>query len=154
VHQLSRNAAVEATLGAVIIGIVGVLGTLPPASHAHHHVEQAIPADATFQHIHGEDGMADVMIEPGRVGSARATIHLLDNDLESLPARQVTLTLTPPAPGRPPVTLPATPVDSDSWQVTGVELPEPGNWTVTVTAVINPTRTLVLTAPIVIDPGQ
>jgi putative copper resistance protein D len=154
VHQLSRNAAVEATLGAVIIGIVGVLGTLPPASHAHHHVEQAIPADATFQHIHGEDGMADVMIEPGRVGSARATIHLLDNDLESLPARQLTLTLTPPAPGRPPVTLPATPVDSDSWQVTGVELPEPGNWTVTVTAVINPTRTLVLTAPIVIDPAQ
>jgi putative copper resistance protein D len=154
VRHLSRNAAIEATLGAMIIGIVGVLGTLPPASHAHHHVEEAIPSDASFQHIHGEDGMADVMIEPGRVGTARATIHLLNNDLESLAARQVTLTLTPPASGSPPATLTATPVDSDSWQVTGVELPQPGNWTVTVTAVINPTRTLVLTAPIVIEPGQ
>jgi putative copper resistance protein D len=151
-RQLSRNAAIEASLGAVIIGIVGVLGTLPPASHAHHHVEQAIPADASFQHIHGEDGMADVMIEPGHVGTAQATIHLLNNDLESFPARQVTLTLTPPVSGSPPVSLPATPVDDDSWQVSGVELSQAGNWTVTVTAVINPSRTLVLTAPIVIDP--
>jgi hypothetical protein len=36
----------------------------------------------------------DVMIEPGRVGKANATIHLWNDDLETLDARDVTLTLT------------------------------------------------------------
>jgi hypothetical protein len=59
-RALCRNAAIEASFGAVIIGIVAVLGTLPPASHAHHEAPSgAIPAGASFQHIHGEDGMAD-----------------------------------------------------------------------------------------------
>ena len=54
------------------------------------------PADAILQHIHSEHGMADVMIEPGRVGTASVTIHLLNDDLETLNARDVTLTLTAP----------------------------------------------------------
>ena len=63
---LCRNATIEAALGAAIIAIVAVLGTLPPGSHANHHAaEGLIPPDAAFQHIHGEDGMADVTIEPG-----------------------------------------------------------------------------------------
>ncbi len=33
---LRRNAAIEAAAGAAIIGIVAVLGILPPASHLHH----------------------------------------------------------------------------------------------------------------------
>ena len=46
-RQLRRNAAIEASMGAVIIAIVAALGTLPPASHAHHHaIDGAIPADA------------------------------------------------------------------------------------------------------------
>ncbi|MGB6535695.1 MAG: copper homeostasis membrane protein CopD, partial [Xanthobacteraceae bacterium] len=57
-RRLRRNAAIEAFFGAAIIAIVAVLGTLPPASHAHHHAAEAIPAGASFQHIHGEDGMA------------------------------------------------------------------------------------------------
>src|ERR1700683_4768702 len=103
-RQLSRNAAVEAAIGAAIIAIVAALGTLPPGSHAHHHEsEGAVPPDAAFQHIHGIDGMADVMIEPGHVGTANASVHLLNDDLDTLAASEVTLALTGPTPGSKPI---------------------------------------------------
>ncbi len=35
-RQLQRNSLIEATMGLLILGIVGVLGTLPPAIHAMH----------------------------------------------------------------------------------------------------------------------
>jgi len=152
-RHLCRNASVEAAIGAAVIVIVAVLGTLPPASHAHHQgAEGPVPADASFQHIHGEDGMADVMIEPGRVGIANATIHLLNDDLETLPARALTLTLTAPTPGSKPGRHAAIQDADGLWHVDGVALTEPGNWTVTVDAVLDSDARLELTAPIVIDP--
>ena len=150
-RRLSRNATVEATMSAAIIGIVAALGTLPPASHAHHHAtSDGIPADATFQHIHSENGMADVMIEPGRVGKANATVHLWNDDLETLDAREVTLTLTAPMAGKPTTRIASRDPDG-AWHVDGVELTEPGNWTVTVRAVLGSGRHLDLEAPIVIN---
>jgi hypothetical protein len=81
---------------------------MPPASHVNHHAASAaIPADATCQHIHSEQGMADVIIEPGRVGTADVTIHLLNEDLTTLAASELTLTLTVPTPGSNPTTHPA-----------------------------------------------
>jgi copper resistance protein D len=157
VRRLKRNAALETAAGALILVIVAVLGTLPPGSHANHHPAGAIPADASFQHIHTTQGMADVMIEPGRVGAAtRVTIHLLDEDFAPLAAKAVTLTLTPPEAaekaGAKPVTRSALRDSDQAWQVDGIELPQPGNWIVTVSAVLGSGAPLVLEAPIVIDP--
>lgn len=153
-RQLRRNATVEVTAGAVIIGIVAVLGITPPASHAHHHsIEEVIPPDAAFQHIHSEHGMADVLIEPGRVGVGRVTVHLLDDDLETLGAREVTVSLTAPSGGSKPITRTAAQGSDDEWHVDGIALSEAGNWTVTVDAVLNSGRRLELVAPIVIDPN-
>jgi putative copper resistance protein D len=151
-RQLCGNAAIEAAMGAAIIAIVAALGTLPPGSHAHHHESEGlIPPDAAFQHIHGIDGMADVVIEPGHVGTANATIHLLNDDLETLPASDVTLTLTGPTPGSTPTTLAASKDPDGVWHVDGIQFPESGNWTVSVGAVLAPDKRLDLTAPIVID---
>jgi putative copper resistance protein D len=152
-RALCRNAAIEASFGAVIIGIVAVLGTLPPASHAHHEAPSgAIPADASFQHIHGEDGMADVLIEPGHVGTVSVTIHLLNDDLETLAAKAVTVTLTAPSRGGKSMTRMAAQDADGVWHVDGVQLPVPGNWTVSATAILTSNKRLALTAPIVIDP--
>lgn len=150
-HQLRRNAALEAILGAMVIGIVAVLGTLPPASHAHHEAPGPIPADASFQHIHTEHGMADVTVEPGHVGIASVTIRLWDADENPLAAQAVTLSLTPPVPGSKPITRSAALNPDGLWQVDGIELAQPGNWTVTVSAVLGPGQPLMLAAPIVID---
>ncbi len=149
---LRRNATIEVTAGAVIIGIVAVLGITPPASHAHHHsIEEVIPPDAAFQHIHSEHGMADVLIEPGRVGVGRVTVHLLDDDLQTLEAREVTVSLTAPDGGSKPIIHVAAPGPGDEWHIDAVALSEPGNWTVTVDAVLSSGRQLKLTAPIVIN---
>jgi copper resistance protein D len=157
VRQLKRNAMLETAAGTLILVIVAVLGTLPPGSHANHHPAGAIPADATFQHIHTTQGMADVMIEPGRAGAAaHVTIHLWDDDFALLPAKAVTLTLTPPEAaekaGAKPVMRAALQDSDQAWQIDGIELPQPGNWTVTVNAVLGAGPSLVLEAPIVIDP--
>ena len=153
-RRLRRNALLEATAGAIVLGIVGLLGTLPPGSHANYHPAGALPADATFQHIHTGQGMADVMIEPGRVGAAHATIHLWDEDFGILAAQSLTFTLTPPGPGGQSITRRAVQDADQAWQVDGIELSEPGNWTVTVNAVLGSGAPLILEAPIVIEPKQ
>lgn len=149
---LRRNAAIEAVFGGAIVVVVAALGTLPPASHASlHEHSSAIPADATFQHIHGEDGMADVTIEPGRVGTARATIQLWNDDFAPLRAHDVTLTLTAPSSGSKPSTRPALQNSDGAWIVDGVALTMPGNWIVEVRATLESGAPLDLKAPIVVD---
>ena len=151
-RQLRRNAALEESHGAAVIAVVAVLGTLAPASHAHHQeIEENIPADASFQHIHSEDGMADVMIEPGRVGTARATIHLLDDNLETLAAQQVTLTLVAPSGAGKPIMRAALQEPDGQWHVDGLSLAARGNWMVTINALLASNKRLELAAPIVID---
>jgi len=152
-RQLRRNAGAEATIGTIVIVIVAALGIMVPASHAvHHHAPSAsIPPDASFQHIHSEQGMADVMLEPGHVGTAQATIRLWNDDLETLAAREVTLTLTAPSPGSKPASHVARQDTDGAWIVDGVKLSEPGNWMVGVDAVLSSGKRLELDAPIVID---
>jgi hypothetical protein len=96
--------------------------------------------------------MADVLIEPGHVGTVRATIHLLNDDLETLAAKAVTVTLTAPTPGSKPMTRTAVQDADGAWHVDGLQLPVPGNWTVNVAAMLTSNKHLELTAPIVIDP--
>ncbi len=154
-RRLRRNAAIEALAGATVIAIVATLGTMAPAIHAAHlhPTYEAVPADAAFVHIHLVEGMADVTIRPGRTGRARATIRLWNEDFGPLEARQVSLTLTAPAAASQPTPLLARQRRDGAWQVDGIELSEPGNWTVTVDVVLDPTKRLTLTAPIVIEPG-
>jgi copper resistance protein D len=153
-RKLRRNAAIEVLAGAIVIAIVAALGTMAPAIHAaHQHPSYAaVPTDAAFVHIHLAEGMADVTIRPGRTGRARATIRLWDDDFEALNARQVSLTLTAPAAASQPTPLRARQGRDGAWQVDGIEFTEPGNWTVTVDVVLDQTKRLTLTAPIVIEP--
>jgi putative copper resistance protein D len=155
-RQLRRNAAIEALAGAIVIAIVAALGTMAPAIHAaHQHPTYGpVPADAAFVHIHLTEGMADVTIRPGRIGLARATIRLWNEDFEALNARQVSVTLTAPAAASQPTTRPARQGRDGAWQVDGIALSEPGNWTISVDVVLDQTKRLTLTAPIVIEPGQ
>jgi hypothetical protein len=150
-RRLCRNAVIETVAGALIIAVVSVLGTQPPANHGDHSTSGPLPADAAFQHIHSEEGMADVLIEPGRVGTGRVTIRLWNDDLETLPARSLTLTLTAPTAGSKPVTLSAVQQPDAAWIVDGIRLPQAGNWNVEVDAILGTGKRLELDAPIVID---
>ncbi|MGB6567379.1 MAG: hypothetical protein WBF02_08725, partial [Xanthobacteraceae bacterium] len=105
----------------------------------------------SFQHIHTEDGMANVTVEPGHVGTANVTIQLWDADGNELGARQMTLTLVPPAAGAASITRPALQDSDGLWHVERIKLLQPGDWTVTVNATLGPDKHVVLSAPIVID---
>ncbi len=151
-RQLRRNATVEASMGAAIIAIVALLGTLPPASHAQMQMSpSSLPPDAAYQHIHGEQGMVDVIIDPGHVGTAGVTLRLWNEDMEPLDARALTLTLTAPKAGSKAKTYTATRDQDGNWQVDGIDLAEPGNWAVAVDAVLDSNAHLKLAAEIVID---
>jgi putative copper resistance protein D len=155
VRRLQRNCLAETLFGFAALFAVGFLGTMAPAAHAHQHASNAaIPADAAFVHIHSTQGMADVMIVPGRTGTAQASIRLLDDDLAPLAAKSVTLTLTAPAQGSQPKMRAASLAADGAWRVDGIELSQPGNWIVEVAAVLGPGSRLSLDAAIVIGPKQ
>ena len=154
VRRLQRNCLAETLLGFAALFAVGFLGAMAPAVHAHHHATSAaIPADAAFVHIHSAQGMADVTINPGRIGAARATIRLLNDDLDPLAAERVTLTLTAPAQASKPLMRSAALASDGAWEVDGIELAQAGNWMVQVGAVLERGGQLSLAAPIVIGPS-
>jgi copper resistance protein D len=149
VRRLHHTSLAESGLGFAAVAVVGFLGAMAPASHTHH---DAVPEGAAFVHIHSNAGMADVTIMPGRVGTARATIRLLNDDFEPLAAERLILTLTPPGAAVQPVMRPAVKNQDGSWEIDGVALSQAGNWTVTIDAGLATKRRLLLDAPIAIEP--
>lgn len=150
VRWLYRTSLAETGLGFAAVAVVGFLGAMAPASHAHHNA--AVPEGAAFVHIHSNAGMADVTIVPGRVGTARATIRLWNDDFEPLAAQRLTFTLTPP--GGQPITWPAVQAQDGSWQVDIIPLSRSGNWKAAIDAGLDAKRRLTLDAPIVIEPER
>jgi len=152
-RALMRNSIAETALGAGVLLLVGALGTMEPAAH-HHLPTLEIPADAAFVHIHTEQAMADVMIDPGRAGVANASIRVMHEDSSEFPANEIRLTLDPPSPGPQPINRSAVHQPDGTWRVDGLALGAPGNWTVRVIVPVESGKQLVLDAPIVIAPAQ
>ena len=150
VRRLYHSCLAETGLGFAAVVVVGFLGAMAPAGHAHHNA--AIPEGAAFVHIHSNAGMADVTIMPGRVGTARATIRLWNDDFAPLAAERLTFTLTPP--GGQPITWPAEQAQDGSWQVDVIPLLQAGNWKAAIDAKLDAKRRLTLDAPMVIEPEQ
>jgi hypothetical protein len=96
--------------------------------------------------------MADVTIDPGRTGSADATIRVTREDLSHFPAKDVHLALEPPTPRVPTLERDAIEQADGTWVVSSIVIAEPGIWTVRVTVTPQPGAPIVLDAPIVIEP--
>jgi hypothetical protein len=149
-RALLRNSLAETTLGLGILFAVGALGTMaPPAHHMLPPVD--IPADATFVHIHGEEAMVEVTIDPGRPGIARASIRVMREDMSEFPASDVKLSLEPPSGGPQGPIRPAVPQPDGTWQVGDIKIGQAGNWTVRVLVGKASGEPIVLDGPIVIE---
>jgi len=98
--------------------------------------------------------MADVMIEPGRAGPARAIVRVMREDGTSYPTQDVKLALDPPPPAAPATSRTAQAMADGTWQVGGLELTPAGIWTVRVIVVMPGKEPAVLDAPIVIEPAR
>jgi hypothetical protein len=155
VRRLYHTSLAETGLGFAAVAVVGFLGAMAPASHAHRHpANTVVPEGAAFVHIHSNAGMADVTLVPGRVGTAQASIRLWNEEFEPFAAERLILTLTPPGAATKPLTRSAAKDQDGSWKVDGIALSQAGNWTVTIDAGLESKRRLLLDAPIAIEPER
>lgn len=148
-RALARNSMAETGLGLGVLLMVGALGTMPPTAHKVLPPVD-IPEDAAFVHIHSEEVMADVTIDPGRAGPANVNIRVLREDSSEFPVNGVRLALDPPAPGPQPVNRTAALQTDGTWQVSGIKIGQPGNWTVRIIIGRKHEKPIVLDGPIVI----
>ena len=96
--------------------------------------------------------MAEVAINPGRVGQARVTIRVMREDHSIFAAQDVRLILEPPAGSGKSRELAATQTQDGAWAIADVALASSGTWTIQVVVIARSGETIVLDAPIVIGP--
>lgn len=149
-RDLRRGSLAEIGLGLGVLAAVAVLGVKEPTAHVHADAS-AIPPDAAFVHIHDPAVMADVTINPGRVGWASVAIRVSREDFSPYPARVVTLSLEPPQPMRETLEQAATEQSDGTWIVHRIKLPHPGTWTICVTVMNRSEEIITLDAPVVIE---
>jgi putative copper resistance protein D len=148
-RKLQRNSLAETGLGLCALLVVGALGTLSPSGHAHS-TSTPVSADAAFAHIHTSEAMAEVTIEPGRAGTANATIRILREDFSEFPAKDVQFALEAPNDGSK-IVRSAAHLPDGTWQMNALNLFQSGVWTVRVTISPQAGPLVMLDAPIVID---
>ena len=130
-RSLMRSIGAEIVLAVVILGLVAAWRfTPPPRALA---LAAAAPARV---HIHTEALMADVTLEPGRVGTLRASIVVLRGDFSPFDPKEVALVLSHPAAGVEPIRRAATLRDG-VWQIDALPLPVSGRWQVRVDVLVS-----------------
>jgi putative copper resistance protein D len=148
---LQRNGLAEIGLGLCVIGVAAALGTLQPSAHIHRPATD-IPAAAGFVHIHTGEAMADVTLDPGRAGTVKATIRVSREDFTAFAAKEIRLTLDPPAAGGKSVARAARRMPDGTWTVDRLEIEQPGIWALRVIVTPEAGKAIVLDAPVVIKP--
>jgi copper transport protein len=131
-RMLRRSILAEILLFLAIFGVAASWRfTPPPRSLA----EAA--AEPVAIHIHTAKAMADLTIAPGRIGPVTASIVIMTGDFGPLPAKEVTLTLSHPLAGIEAIRREATQPADGTWQVTGLQVPAPGRWSVRIDILIS-----------------
>jgi copper transport protein len=131
-RKLGRNAVIEC---AIVLGVLALVATwrfTPPP--------RALLAAAQAPlrvHIHSNQAMADIEIEPPQGGSRHIIVSVLDGQFGPLTAKEVTLFLAKPEAGIERLRLPATHVEGAIWQVEGPHIGLFGRWQARLEILIN-----------------
>jgi copper resistance protein D len=153
--RLEHNSIAETVLGICVFLFVGALGAMAPPVHIHGHNHQAvsaIPGDAAFVHIHSSRAMADVTIEPNHTGPVRMTIRLSHEDFTPFAVKTVDVVLKAEAqPDVAPISRKAEQTPDGLWRVDGLQLGQPGVWSVFLTIGAGDGSPITLDAPTVIE---
>lgn len=129
---LRQSIAAEIVIALMILGVVSLWRFTPPprslvaAEHA-----------PEFVHLHGDKVMADVTLDPGRVGRSTGEILVRGPNYEPMSAKEVTLVLSEPAGGIEAIRRRASKSKDEIWKVDDLLIPRPGIWRLRVEVLIN-----------------
>jgi copper transport protein len=135
VERLRRTVRGEVAFAAAVLGVVGVLSSLPPPADMAAHDDGHQPVNTSIEAT-GSDYATTVRVtlrvEPGVVGENRFEVRIADYDTgETVEAVRVALRFTmPQQPDLGANLLELRPTD-DHWAATGTAVAQPGRWQAT-----------------------
>ena len=121
-RRLTYAILLELLIVFIVLGLVATWRFTPPP--------RALLAAAQAPlriHIHGEQAMADLTMEPTAAGGYRISVTVLDGRFAPLRAKEVTLVLAKPEAGLEPLRIPATLIETVNWRIDHVRLPALGD---------------------------
>jgi copper transport protein len=154
-RRFAQFIAAEMVLVLLILGLVAGWRFTPPPraiTSAPISAPAPVPPEPSSVHIHTDKGMAEVTLDPGRVGRTSATIALFDASGTPLEPKEVRLLLSNPSAGIEPLERRATRVSGETWRVDDLTLPVPGRWQVRIDALVTDFDKLMLEDEIAIRP--
>ncbi|MGY8635457.1 CopD family protein [Bradyrhizobium sp. 14AA] len=141
-RNLARVVAVESLLIVVVLGLAATWRfTSPPRALALTH-------STLMAHIHTEKAMAEVAIRPNTAGPVAIEINLQTDDLEPLPAKQVTVSLSLPSAGIEPLRRTAKADADGHWWIDELVIPTAGEWSLRLDILISDFRMVTMERPI------
>jgi copper transport protein len=144
-QRMRASIAGEIALVLAIFGLVGLWRFTPPP-------RALAAAEPAFVHLHTEQAMADVSINPGHAGPVSVQVRLSAEDFSPLKAREVRVMLSQSKAGIEPLIRQAEQTAPGTWQVGNLMLPAPGVWTIEIVALVTDFDRVQLDGPVVIAP--
>jgi copper transport protein len=146
-RKLRLSILIELCLAFVILGIVATWRFTPPP--------RAIDAAASapeFIHFHIGIAMADVTLDPGRVGRSSGKIMVLDANFQPIMPKGVALIFSQPANGIEPIRRDAVYAGEYVWRIDNLVIPTPGRWRLRIEVLLNDFEKLTLEDDILVRP--
>jgi copper transport protein len=133
---LVRSILLECAVVAGILAAVAGWRFTPPPRAAAAVAEPSATQAPLAVHIHTDKAMLQVLVSPGKVGTDRFVLQLMNGDASPLVAKEVTLFLSLPERGVGPLARLATLGADGYWHVRDVPLPFPGRWQMRIEALV------------------
>lgn len=131
-RRLVRSIAAETLVVLLIFGVAAAWRFTPPPRA----LAAAAAAPATT-HIHTAKAMADLTVNPGRVGTVSVSAVIMTGEFGPLDAKEVTFVFSNPAASIEPFRRRAEKPGDGTWRADGVVLPLSGEWSVRVDVLIS-----------------
>lgn len=123
VRRLCASVAIELGVALIILGIVATWRFTPPPRA----IAAAVSAPE-FIHFHSDRAMAEVTLDPGRVGRSRGKIAVWDANHQPIRPKAVTVVFSQLAAGIESIRRDAVRMDDDTWRVDDLLIPASGRW--------------------------
>lgn len=131
-RRLVRAVVVESMIVVAILAVAAAWRfTPPPRALA---LAAAQPASV---HIHTDKAMAEIAINPGRIGPVVVSAVILAPDFTPVTPKDVTFVLSNPQAGIEPMRRKAALQADGAWRASGVVLPLAGQWRVRVDVLVS-----------------